>query len=54
MEVLKVKVDPAVVRYPKVPKYVYHVFKPKTVKGSYIQEQKNKLWILENKPLFEQ
>jgi hypothetical protein len=26
MEVLKVKVDPAVVRYPKVPKYVYHVF----------------------------
>jgi hypothetical protein len=23
----------AVVQYPKVPKYVYHVFKPKTVKG---------------------
>jgi hypothetical protein len=36
---------PAVVQYPKVPKYVYHVFKPKTVKGlsSFIQEQKNKL-----------
>jgi hypothetical protein len=25
--------SPAVVRYPKHPKYVYHVFKPKTVKG---------------------
>ena len=33
MEVLKVKVDPAVVRYPKVPKYVYHVFQTKTIKG---------------------
>ena len=37
--------SPAVVRYPKDPKYVYHVFKPKTVKGysSYIQDQKNEL-----------
>ena len=25
--------SPAMVRYPKVPKYKYHVFKPKTVKG---------------------
>ena len=25
--------SPAVVRYPKVSKYVYRVFKPKTVKG---------------------
>jgi hypothetical protein len=25
--------SPAVIRYPKVPKYVYHVVKPKTVKG---------------------
>jgi hypothetical protein len=33
---MEVKVDlksPAVVRYPTVPIYVYHVFKPKTVKG---------------------
>jgi hypothetical protein len=28
---LKVKV--AVVQYPKVPRYVYHVVKPNTVKG---------------------
>jgi len=36
MEVLKVKVGfkkPAVVRYTKVPKYIYHAFKPITVKG---------------------
>ena len=46
----------AVVRYPKVPQYVQHVFKPITVKGysSYIQEQKNQLQILKNNPLFEQ
>jgi hypothetical protein len=37
MEILKVKEtlkSPAVVQYPKVPKYAYHVFKlNKTVKG---------------------
>ena len=48
VEVLKVKLilkSPVVVRYPKVPKYMYHVSKHKTIKGesSYIQEQKNKL-----------
>ena len=44
------------VRYPKAPKYEYHVFKPKTIKGymSYIQVQKNKLYFLKNSPLFEQ
>jgi hypothetical protein len=47
MEILKKRYtlkSPAVVLYPKVPKYVYHVFKPKTIEGytsSYIQEQKN-------------
>ena len=36
MEVLKIKQtlkSPAVVRYPKIPKYVLHAFKPTAVKG---------------------
>ena len=58
MEVLKVKVDfkqPSSGSVAESPKIWMSVFKPKTIIGYlYIQEQKNKLQILKNNPLFEQ
>jgi hypothetical protein len=33
LSIRAIKQSPAVVRYPKVPKYVYHVFQTKTIKG---------------------
>ena len=52
MEAFKVKVD--FKKSSSGSRQVKHVFKPKIVKGSYIQEQKNKLSILKNNPLYEQ